>query len=130
MGRVAGRRHFIRTLMGRFPDIAARIDRYSRGLLHCEVGFLAAATREALERGDEAEVRAHFEYAERLMSVAGPALENALQVSYLESIDFDKEYPNRVRPRLLLPPLLSDSLRNLEEHLERIYRHSRDERRS
>src|SRR5262245_3078988 len=121
MGRT-GRKHFIRTLNGRFPEVAARIDKYTRGLLHCEMGHFAAATQEALDRGDEPVVRAHFAYAEELMRHAGPELENALQVSYVEYIDFDKQYPNSLRPRSLLPPLLRQSLADLEEHLRRIYK--------
>ncbi len=46
MGHVCGRKHFIRPLTGRFPDVAARIDRYARVLFHCEVGVFARATRD------------------------------------------------------------------------------------
>ena len=125
MGRVTGRKHFIRTLIGRFPDVAARIDSTARGLLHCEMGYFAEATHEALERGDEMAVRTHFAYAEELMRHAGPELANAIQVSYLEYLNFDREYPNKLRPRSLLPPLLGHSLTELEEHLRMIDKHIR-----
>jgi hypothetical protein len=123
VGHVAGRKHFIRTLTGRFPEIAARIDPTARGLLHCEMGYFAKATQDAMERGDEMAVRAHFEYAGELLRHAGPALLNAVQVSYLEYLNFDKEYPNKLRPRPLLPPLLGQSLTELEEHLRMLDEH-------
>jgi hypothetical protein len=125
MGRVTGRKHFLRTLSGRFPEVVARIDSTARGLLHCEMGYFADATQEALECGDEIVVRSHFAYAEELMRFAGPALENALQVSYLEHINFNKKYANNIRPRSLLPLLLSQSLAALEEHFRMIDEHLR-----
>jgi hypothetical protein len=128
VGRVADRKHFIWTLTRRFPEIAASIDSTARGLLHCEMGYFADATQEVLERGDEAAVRAHFGYAEELLRHAGPELANALQVSYLEFIDFDREYPRQLGARLLLPPLLRQSLAELEEHFRMIDEHTRRER--
>jgi hypothetical protein len=84
VGRVCGRKHFIRSLSGRFPEIAAAIFTCSRGLLHCEMGTIAGATQEALDRGDFATAQAHLNFAEELWRVAGPALETAMAVSYLE----------------------------------------------
>jgi hypothetical protein len=121
VGRVCGRKHFIRTLRGRFPEIAARIDSCARGLLHCEMGFFADATCEALESGTVETVRAHFAYAEELLRHANSYLENAIQVSYLEAINFDKPYPNGLNPRRLLPPLLKESLADLEVHLQTLF---------
>jgi len=89
------------------------------------MGYLAEATQEALDCGDESVVMAHFAYAEELMSQAGPELANALQVSYLEYINYDKEYPNKIRPRLLLPALLNRSLAELEQHLREVDEHIR-----
>ena len=121
MGRVCGRKHFIRSLSGRFPEIVASIDLCSRGLLHCEMGTFARATQEALNRGDFMTAQAHLNFAEELWRVAGPALENALAVSYLEYIDFDKMYGRSASAREMLPPGLRSGLSALEEHLRRLY---------
>jgi hypothetical protein len=121
VGRVCGRRHFIRSLTGRFPDVAASISEYARGLLHCEMGAFARATQAALDRGDFATAQAHFGFAEELWQVAGPALENALAVSYLENIDFGKRYGRSSPTRDMLPPGLRAGLSELEEHLRRLY---------
>jgi hypothetical protein len=121
VGRVCGRKHFIRSLSGRFPEIVAAIPICSRGLLHCEIGAFAGATREALERGDLATAQAHLNFAEELWQVAGPALENALAVSYLEHIDFDKRYGRSASAREMLPPGLRSGLAELEEYLRRLY---------
>jgi hypothetical protein len=121
MGRVCGRKHFIRSLSGRFPEVVAAISTYARGLLHCEMGSFAGATREALSRGDFATAQSHLDFAEELWRVAGPALENALAVSYLEHIDFDKSYGRSAPAREMLPPGLRSGLAELEEHLRRLY---------
>jgi hypothetical protein len=121
MGRVCGRKHFIRSLSGRFPEIVATIPIYSRGLLHCEMGTFAGATQEALNRGDFATAQAHLNFAEGLWRVAGPALENALAVSYLEHIEFDEMYGRSASAREMLPPGLRSGLSALEEHLRRLY---------
>jgi hypothetical protein len=121
MGRVCGRKHFIRLLTGRFPEIAAAIPICSRGLLHCEMGTFAGATQEALNRGELATAQAHLNFAEELWRVAGPALENALAVSYLEHIDFDKKYGQSASAREMVPPGLRSGLSALEEHLRRLY---------
>lgn len=121
MGQVCGRKHFIRTLTGRFPEVVASIDRYARGLLHCEMGYFAGATQAALDRGDFGTARAHFEYVDSLLRVAGPALANALAVSYLEYIEFDKLYGRSLPARQMLPPALQDLLAELEEHLRRLF---------
>jgi hypothetical protein len=126
VGRVCGRKHFIRVLSGRFPEIAAAIDTYSRGLLHCEMGTFARATQEALDCRDFRTAQAHLNFAEELCQVAGPELENALAVSYLEYIDFDKRYGRSASDRDMLPPGLRAGLAALEEHLRRIYAPNRD----
>ena len=121
MGRVCGRKHFIRTLTGRFPEVVAAIDECARGLLHCEMGTFARATQATLDRGDFVTARAHFECAESLLRVAGPALANALAVSYLENIEFDKHYGRAFPAREMLPPALQDELVELEEHLRKLF---------
>ncbi len=121
MGRVCGRKHFIRSLSRRFPEIAAEIPTYSRGLLHCEMGTFAGATQDALDCGDFAAARAHLAFADDLWRVAGPALENALAVSYLEHINFDKKYVGSTSAREMLPPGLRSGLAELEEYLRRLY---------
>jgi hypothetical protein len=125
MGRGNGRKHFLQALKERFPELAALIDPTARGLLHCEMDPFSEATQEALDRGDEMAVKAYFALAEELLEQAGPELASALQTSYLEYIDFDKAYPNNVRPRSLLPPLLRRSLAELEAHLRKIDDHIR-----
>lgn len=121
MGRVCGRKHFIRTLTGRFPEVVAAIDKYSRGLLHCEMGTFAGATQAALDGGDFVTARAHFDYVDPLRRVAGPELANALAVSYLEYIQFDKHYGRLLPAREMLPPALQDELAELEEYLRKLY---------
>lgn len=121
MGRVCGRKHFIRSLSGRFPEIVAAIPIDSRGPLHCEMGTFARATREDLDRGDIATAQAHLNLAEELWRVAGPALENAPAVSYLEYIDFNRRYGRSASARDMLPPGLRAGLAELEEYLRRLY---------
>jgi hypothetical protein len=77
------------------------------------MGTFAGATQEALNRGDFATAQAHLDFAEALWRVAGPALENALAVSYLEHIDFDQRYGRSAPAPDMLPPGLRIRLSRL-----------------
>jgi hypothetical protein len=80
---------FIAMLMERFPEIAAQIDDCSKGLLHCEMGTVARATQEAIDRHDKETIQAHFQFIDEVFRDAAPDVENAVFVSYLENLQFE-----------------------------------------
>lgn len=111
---------FERLLAERFPDIAAEIDDIERGLLHLEMAVLARATCKAIQNGDSAQAQAHLAFVDELMSGAGPDLENAVYVSYLENVFLGSEDPRFVSARGILSKRLHDALIELEEHWKNI----------
>lgn len=112
---------FIALLTERLPEIAGSIDDCSKGLLHCEMGTLARATQEAIDRQDKATVKAHFEFIDEVFRDATPDVQNAVYVSYLESLRFEGRKAGPTNARDLLTPRLRQALVDLEEYLDSLY---------
>jgi hypothetical protein len=53
------------------------------------------ATEQAIDPGRSWEAEKHFRFVEELLSEAGPELQNALEVSYLEDFAFGECTPQR-----------------------------------
>jgi hypothetical protein len=111
---------FERLLAERFPAIAAEIDDVERGLLHLEMAVLARATCRAVDRGDSQQVEDHICFVDELLSDAGPDLENAIYVSYLENVFLGSEDPRYLMARTMLSSRLQTALTELEEHWKKI----------
>lgn len=90
-----GRDEFLNRLIVEFPDIAASIDTYSAGLLHCEMGHFLCMTERAMDEGRLWEAERHFRLVAELCEIAGPELRNALEISYLEDLAFGEWTPAR-----------------------------------
>src|SRR5690242_9934979 len=80
------RSDFERKLAEQFPAVAAEIDGCERGLLHLEMAVLARATCRAIDTANFQEIQAHLRFVDDLFSDAGPDLQNAVYVSYLENV--------------------------------------------
>jgi hypothetical protein len=93
----AGRNEFLARLAAGFPDVIAGFGPYSAGLLHCEVADFRRATEQAMDAGRVWEAERHFRLVEELLTVAGPELRNALEVSYLEDLALGECNPARRR---------------------------------
>lgn len=59
-------------LSERYPSIAADIDESISGLLHVEMGLLAAAVQATLSAADTAAVREHFQFIDDVYRRAPP----------------------------------------------------------
>ena len=109
----AGREELLARLAAEFPDVVAGFGPYSAGLLHCEVGDFRHATERAMDAGRHWEAERHFRLVAELRAAAGPALSNALEVSYLEDLALGEFTPARHRavrertPRELRAVLIS-----------------------
>jgi len=119
-GGILNPEEFERALSGRFPAIAAQTSDDGRGLLHCEMASLAPATCRAIERDDLLEVRAHFGFVVELFSDAGPDLENAAYVSYLENVSIGREDRRYALVRTMRSSRLQTALAEIEEHWRNI----------
>jgi hypothetical protein len=90
-----GREEFLARLVTDFPEAAGGIRDDEAGLLHCEVAAFRRATEAAMDAGRLWEAERHFRLVEELLSVAGPELGNALEVSYLEDLALGECMPPR-----------------------------------
>jgi hypothetical protein len=105
---------FIAMLNQRYPQIAASINEYGEGLLHCEMATVARTTQAAIDAGDEETVRQHFAFIDEIFPDAAPDVENAIWVSYLENLRFEGRKAGYVDARKLLSPRLANALAELE----------------
>lgn len=117
MACIVNRKRFIGLLRARFPEVVADIADCSHGLLHCEMGTLARATQRAISLGDMGTAKRHFLFIDSVFEWADPDVENAINVSYLEHIDFAGVDARRMRARQLLTPRLQGVLEESEEYL-------------
>jgi len=121
MSKRIGHQQFIALLIARFPEVAAAIDACSQGLLHNEMATLARATQAAIDNQDKATVVRHFEFIDEVFRDAGPDVENAVYVSYLENLRFEGRKATPTKARELLTPRLWQALVDLEEYLAKLH---------
>jgi hypothetical protein len=89
MGRNIDRERFIALLNEQFPEVAAKIDDISAGLLHLEMATFSRETQAAIDARDNETVKRHFRFINEVFRDAAPDVENAVNVSYLENLRFD-----------------------------------------
>lgn len=113
---VADRDEFLKRLHAEFPGVIAGFGPYSSGLLHCEVADFRQATERAMDEGRGWEAEQHFRLVAELLSIAGPGLRNALEVSYLEDLALGECTPARYRVvKERMPAALKQILVNHQE---------------
>ena len=125
IGGLKSQSDFERLLAERFPAISADIDDAERGLLHLEMAALARATCKAIDSGDGQQVQEYLCFVDELFSDAGPDLENAVYVSYLEDVFLGSDDSRYLSARTMLSEQLRRALRELEEHWQKIAAWSR-----
>lgn len=79
---------FARMLCGEFPDLRQEVEDQD-GLLHLEMAVFARHTRAAIEGADWSTLKRCVHLAHELWQRADPELSNALNVSYLEHLEFN-----------------------------------------
>jgi hypothetical protein len=113
---------FVALLGQRFPRIAEAIADCATGLLHPEMATFGRATIGAIREGDLETVKAHFAFADELYRDGDDAVVNAVNVSYLELVDFEGRKAKGIRARQLLSPRLQQAVRDLEEYWDALRR--------
>jgi hypothetical protein len=108
---------FRRVLLEEFPQLRQEIDD-SDGLLHIEMGVFAEHTQRAKGRGDWLTYERCIKLADRMWANPDPALLNALNVSYLEYLDFDG--PRGPKAWSLLTPPLQEGWKAIMEYLREL----------
>ena len=121
MGRNIDRERFIALLNEQFPEVVAKIDDISAGLLHLEMATFSRETQAAIDAQDNETVKRHFRFIDEMFRDAAPEVENAVNVSYLENLRFDDRKAGPTRARGLLSPRLHQALVDLEEYLAKLH---------
>ena len=121
VSRNIDRERFIALLNEQFPEVAAKIDDISEGLLHLEMATFSRETQAAIDAQDNETVKRHFRFIDEAFRDAAPDVENAVNVSYLENLRFDGRKAGLTQARGLLPPRLHQALVDLEEYLAKLY---------
>src|SRR5437867_11888133 len=93
---------FRRVLLEEFPQLRQEIED-SDGLLHIEMGVFDEHTQRAKGQGDWPTYERCIQLADRMWANPDAALIHALNVSYLEYLDFDGQ--RRPKACSLVPPL-------------------------
>jgi hypothetical protein len=113
---------FMKMLRHRFPLVADRITDCSAGLLHLEMATLSDATIDAIREGDAKTVAEYFAFVDEMYRDADAAVANAVNVSYLEHIDFKGPKAKAIHAHGLLTTRLQQAVQELEEYWEELSR--------
>lgn len=98
-----------------FPDLAEEFEEWA-DLLHLQMGAFAQITQGAKGDGDWEKYDRCIRLADTLFGSATPDLENALNVSYLEHLDFDGPRGPAAWERLT--PRLKVGWKEMQRYLE------------
>jgi hypothetical protein len=81
------RSEFIKELKETFPEITERVNAHA-GLLHLEISEFRHFTQQHIRNGDEGATRKCFALAERAFLQGNTKLRNAVDVSFVEELEF------------------------------------------
>jgi hypothetical protein len=106
---------FSRMALAEFPELAEEFEEWAE-LLHLKMGAFARITQGAKGDGDWEKYDRCIRLADKLFGSATPDLENALNVSYLEHLDFDGPCGPKAWERLT--PQLKVAWNEMQQYLE------------
>lgn len=93
---VVDRNAFMKTLSERFPVVHSAIDEIDDGLLHCEVAVLRRSAEKAMDEGHLWKAEQFFRFIEEILPGADEALENAVEISFIEDVAKHSAKPGRL----------------------------------
>ena len=94
---------FLQMLTDEFPEVPQAFNESTKGLLHCEMGTFARLTEQAMDAGRFWQAEKYFRFIERMRENATPEVENAIDVSYIESLAFSEVTQNRHQAMKRMP---------------------------
>jgi hypothetical protein len=110
-----GSEDFSRITLAEFPELAEDFEEWS-DLLHLKMGAFARITQSAKGEGDWEKYQRCVQLADTFCADPSPELENALNVSYLEHLDFDG--PRGPKAWECLTPRLRAGWKAMQRYLE------------
>jgi hypothetical protein len=105
---------FLQMLTDEFPEVPHAFDEYGKGLIHCEMGVFARRTEEAMDEGHYWRVENYFRFIERVRESATPEVENAIDVSYIESLAPGEVTDKRIQAIKQMPKALRTILLEID----------------
>lgn len=99
------RSDFLKALKEDFPNLTEVVNR-QKGLLHFEVGEFRKFTQDAIRSGDTERTTKCFSLAERAYLNGNEALKNAIDVSFVEELEFNRDDESGKHAWEILPPTL------------------------
>jgi hypothetical protein len=80
---------FIELLLAEFPELTSEVQYETwAGLLHLETACFARRTQKAIDNREVEYLRRCFDFATRIFQDADEEVKNAMNVSYLENLNF------------------------------------------
>ena len=109
---------FVELVLAEFPQLREEFAE-AEGLLHLEMGTFNRFSQKAIDHNDLDTLKRCYELLAGVMKTAPSEVENAIHVSFLENLDFERS-PHGAEARRLLPPVLKKALDEVNELWERI----------
>jgi hypothetical protein len=109
------REEFLAALRAEFPEAHAAIDDIDEGLLHLEVAAFRRTVEDACKSGRAWYVEKAMRFVEKALADAGPELENALAVSFIEDFALGEFTPEERKQ------IVSRTPRSIVEQLRQIH---------
>lgn len=111
---------FVQLVLAEFPQLNEEFAG-AEGLLHLEMATFSRFAQNAIEHNDLDTLKRCYELLAGVMKTAPSEVEDAIHVSFLEHLDFERS-PYGAEARRLLPPVLMKALDEVNEQWERIGR--------
>lgn len=105
-----------------FPEIAEEIhEDVIEGLLHCQIGEFSRFAQRQIDRQDRDSFGKICRVFVELFTDADPSLENALNVSFLEHLDFTDGEHSRSWAYLFMPAMMRTAFDDMEAYNRKIH---------
>ncbi len=103
-----------------FPQLAEEIEE-DQGLLHLQIGTFSHLVQSFIDSGNSSEFSKACSLCIKLFSSADPDLENALNVSFLEHLNFVDGKYNRSWAYEAMPQVMRQAWDEMEEYNAKIH---------
>ena len=107
----------IQRIESQFPEIRDELhDETWEGLLHLQISVFARLTQRAIDDGDRARFKKACDLFADLFTQADPELVNALNVSYLEHLEFNDDGTQRRWAYDAMPDVMRKAHDSMDEY--------------
>lgn len=112
----------IKLIESEFPDLSAELhDEIWDGLLHLQISVFSRLAQKCIDESDKDSLGRVFALALKLHSNGDPAVINAINVSFLEHINFVNGKVDRQLAYKRMPPTLRKAFDNMVEYNARLH---------